>query len=86
MMNYSPYYSFRISVYFESFHNKVGRKRTRDLGCFPQAIPLSLAIHEPHHHHRELLFYKMTMLLTIQTHNFPKGTLSLLPQKMFMVS
>lgn len=52
---------------------------------FPQVIPLSLAVQQSHHHNRGLLFYK-TLLLVIQTHNFPKGTVSLLPQKMFMVS
>lgn len=52
----------------------------------PQVIPLSLDIQQLLHHHWEFLFYRKTLVLIIQTHNFPKGTISLLPQKTFMVS
>lgn len=78
---YSLYYAFKVSVYYEIYHNKDGEKKNkRHTGCFS---PGSSSL--PYHHHGELLFYK-TLLLVIHTHNFPRGTISLLTQKMFMVS
>lgn len=56
------------------------KKNKRHTGCF--ALDNSSL---PYHHHGELLFYK-TLLLVIHTHNFPRGTVSLLTQKLFMVS
>lgn len=61
-------------------------KKKRHRMFFPQVIPLSLAIQQSTTTTENYYFIRKTLLLVIQTHDFPKGTVSLLPQKMFMVS